>query len=162
ARQPKLGDQAILVGAPGAVDTTLGLWRSSGDGLDAQLRQHPPDLRRRHVCGTQQLLLHTEPVGAWRSEDAVSIAIDGGRNATRGDPLAQQHQVAGGVLLLAEQRRAWLTGGIVDGAQQAPARTVTTKLAVGTAVELQQHAFGRHALATFSVGCWTARVRTAH
>jgi len=92
--------------------------------------QHPPDLRGQHVGGVQQLVLDAEPLGAWRAEDAVAIAVDGGGNATAGDYLAQQQQVASAVFLVAEHRSHRVAGGVVDGTQQAPARTSRAEPAV--------------------------------
>ncbi len=114
--------------------------------------QHASDLGGHDVGRAEQLVGDAQPLGTWCTEDAVPIAIDGRRDAACGHHLAQQQQVASGVLLLTEKRRQRLTGGIVHRTQQAPARTVWAQPAVRTTVQLQQHAFGRHALAASAMG----------
>ena len=118
-RQAQLGDQTILERAPEAFDASLGLRRAGGDRADAQIDQHPTELRR--ICGTRKLLLERPAIVRIALEDAVPIVIERIGDAVRREHVAEQEEVAMGILLRAEDRAHDGAGGIVDGRQQRAA-----------------------------------------
>ena len=118
----------------------LRLGRAGGDRADAQLGERPAHLAERAL--DPGLLLPSPPAAGL--EGAVAVAVDDLREALRGDDREEQHEVARGILLLAEDRARHRARGVVDGAQQAEPRTAALEPVVGAAVELEEHALGRH------------------
>ena len=64
------------------------------------------------------------PLYPGRLEDQVPIAVHRGRNPLANDDLPQNLHVTGRVLLFPKDRGHRLARGVVNGAAQAPSRTV--------------------------------------
>ena len=82
ARQTKFADQAVLAGAPGALDSTLGLGRVGGYLLDAKFVERTSELSGRLCSGE---LFGEGAVGIVTLKDGVTVAVEAEGNAVRGD-----------------------------------------------------------------------------
>src|SRR5450755_1163980 len=80
--EPEFADQAILAGAPGALDAAFGLGRVGRDLLDAEFFQSPSQLGGRLFTGE---LFGQGPVGIVALKDAVAIAIEAEGDAVSAD-----------------------------------------------------------------------------
>ena len=92
---------------------------------------------------------------------AWPVGVEGDRCAEMLYETLDQHEVAVGVLLLAEEGVNHRTGGIVHGDQQRERRRLVPQPRVVTAVQLDQHALPGHALAAYPVPGRTPSPRTA-
>jgi hypothetical protein len=93
-------------------------------------------------------------------DDAVSIVIERLGNAVAGEYVAHQEEVAVSILLSAEDGADDYAGGIVDGRQEGAPWLVRTEPQVRTAVDLQQHAGLREAIASPPMPWGAARMRS--
>ena len=80
--EAEFADQAVLAGAPGALDAAFGLGRVGGDLLDAEFFQGAAQLGGALFAG--ELFGHG-PVGIVALEDAVAVAVEAERHAVSGD-----------------------------------------------------------------------------
>ena len=71
--EAEFADQAVLAGAPGALDAALGLGRVSGNLLDAEFLQSAAELGGRLLAGE---LFGQGPVGIVALKDAVAVAVE--------------------------------------------------------------------------------------
>jgi hypothetical protein len=84
---PQLRAEAILGGAPAALDAALGLGAGGPDPGDPRVVEGPPDLGRAALAG--------ELLGEWRrpvgvlDEDAVQVGVQRHRQAVPGDGLGE-------------------------------------------------------------------------
>ena len=140
AAQAEFDDEAILQGAPEALDAALGLRRAGGDEADAEVPQDPAEVRG--VLGALELFLE-RPVGVVADEDAEAIAVEGQRAGRRWCASVLEHgdvavQVLGGTEVQGEDG----AGGVVDGAEEGHGGPAVFEPGEGTAVELDE---GAHA-----------------
>ena len=75
AGEAQFADQAVLAGAPGALDTALGLRGVSGNLLDAELLQGLSELSGSLFAGE---LFGECPVGVVALKDGVAIVVEAG------------------------------------------------------------------------------------
>ena len=139
--QTELDHQAVLEGAPQALDPALGLGRAGQDRIDVELDEGAPDLAQgRLVVDRLARLGSTARTRCGRR--------DRWRPAGRGSTIvvAQDLEIAGGVLLVAEDRRRDPTGRIVDGADEGELRAAPLEPLVAAAVELEERPLGAHPL----------------
>ena len=94
-------------------------------------------------------------------EDPVPVGVESDGYAATLHQALDQHEVAVGVLLLAEEGVNHGTGGIVHGDQQRERRRLVPQPGVMTAVHLDQHSLPRHALTANPVLGRTPSPRTA-
>src|SRR5208283_3661914 len=87
AGEAEFADQAVLKGAPGALDAALGLGRVGGDLLDAKFFEGASELGGSLFSGE---LLGEGPVRIVALEDAVAVAVKAERDAVREDHGAQR------------------------------------------------------------------------
>src|SRR5256885_13127219 len=92
--QAKFADQAILAGAPGALDAALGLGRVGRDLFDAEFFEGASELSRRLFSGE---LFGESPVGIVALEDGVAVAVEAERDAVGGDHSVQGAEIAEGI-----------------------------------------------------------------
>ena len=94
-------------------------------------------------------------------KDAMPIGVGRGGQAIAADQLAQQEEVAVGILFGAKDTSQDFACGIVDGREEDEARAAVLKPGMMTAVHLDQQPDLRHALAPAAMLGWTALARTA-
>src|SRR3989442_4276296 len=144
----QLADQAVLEGAPEALDATFGLRRRSEHHLHLELGEGPAELGRLALSG--QLLRGALALAVRAPEDAVPVAVHRQRHAALKE-LAQHLEVPGDVLLLAECRTEHLAGGVVNGPEQRGLRPIRAEPAMPAAIELGEHPGRGAALAAAAV-----------
>lgn len=149
ADQAQLTDEAVLKGPAQAFDAAFGLGGGGGNPLDAKLGEGTPHLGRVGLAAELLLQRQRRPFPAL--EDAVAIGVDGDGNPMCPDDLTKQQEVAGGILVLAEDGPQDRPGGIVDGVEQDQSRSALLEPGVMTAVQLDQHPPAGHPLATEAV-----------
>src|ERR1700675_3001003 len=89
--EAEFADQAVLAGAPGALDAAFGLGRVGGDLLDAEFLQSPTQLVGGLFSGE---LFGQGPVGSVALKDDVAIAVDTERHAVSGDHSVHRAKIA--------------------------------------------------------------------
>lgn len=142
--EAQFADQAILEGAPEALDAALGLGRGGRDPLDAQLGEGPTDLGG--IRAAAQLFLERERCLFGAVEDPVMVGVHGDRESVGGDDLLEEHQVAGGILMLAEDCAEHGAGRIIDSVEQDEGGAALLEPGVMAAVELDEQSRSRHTL----------------
>src|SRR5450830_1230919 len=99
ASKTELGDEAILESPPEPFDATLRLGRVRGDEPDVHFGHGSPELGGR----TPSSELFLEGLAVGRPEDAVAVAVERMRDAHFVADLAEQAEVAAGVLGLSKR-----------------------------------------------------------
>ncbi len=106
---------------------------------------------------------HSGEAGTGRvPEDRVPVGVAGDGYAAAPEQALHQQEVAVGVFPLGEAGVNHRTSGIVHGQQQCERSSPVPQQRVMTAVQLDQHALSRHALAAYPVlgrtpASWTAQ-----
>ncbi len=161
-REAEFDDQAILKGAKEPLHAALALWRGGGDPADAEFLERTPDLGRGDVALE---LLHQAP---WSPriamKDAVPIRVGRRGQAIAADELAQQQEIAVGILLGTKDTRQDFARGIVDGGEEDEARAALLEPGMVTAVHLDEkpglwHALAAAAMLGRSPGAWAPDTR---
>jgi hypothetical protein len=137
----------------------LALWGTGHHRADPQLAEHAAKLGQPARAG--QLLLKRLFAIEW-PEDAVPVGVEGHGTSVGRDELLGQQKVAMSILLLTEDGRQHLTGGIVYGGQQAEPGHRGSKPLMRAAVDLDQHAGLGFVLATLTVFGWSAGAGTGN
>jgi hypothetical protein len=138
--QPELDDEAVLERPPQPLDPTLGLGGAGDDRTDPELDEGPPELAER------LRLVALGQAREGRGEGAVTIVVEGGRQAVGLDRRPEDLEIGGRVLLVAKRRRRDDPGRVVDRPDEGQPRPPTLEPVVTAAVELEQEARGRHPL----------------
>lgn len=107
----------------------------------------PAELRRLPVAG--ELLRERGALLQRGEEDAVLVGVGG--DAVPAEDVAQDREVAGGVLLLAEEGAKHLPRGVVDRGLEREEGTLLPEPAGARAVELEQHPRRGAAVAALAV-----------
>lgn len=149
AREAQFGDEPILQGAKDALNAALGLRTGGGHPVDPEFLQEATHLRR----GARPLELFFEAParGAGAPEDAVAVGVGGEGEAGSASELAEDVKVACGRFLIVEPAGEDLTRGIIHGGVQDESGTAVFEPGMMAAVELDEHAFLRHAVAAGAV-----------
>src|ERR1700690_26091 len=92
--EAKFADQAVLAGAPSALDAAFGLRRVGGDLLDAELFQGASELGGSLFSGE---LFGERPVGIVALEDGVAVTVEAEWDAVRGDHGVEGAEIADGI-----------------------------------------------------------------
>lgn len=79
-------------------------------------------------------------------EDRMLIAVDGHRNASPPHHLAKQLEVPLGVLVLTEACPRHQARGVINAAHQAEPGPTPFQPVMPAGIDLQEHAFSRHAV----------------
>jgi hypothetical protein len=149
AGEAQFTDQPILESTAHALHATFGLGRRGRDPLDAQFGQRAADLGGRRF--TAELLLQRE----WRArspfEDPVPVGVDSDGDPMRRDELAEQEEIARGILPLAEDGPEDHPGGIVNGVQEHESGAASLEPEVVAAVHLDEEAGAPHPLPALAV-----------
>ncbi len=145
--------QAVLKGAEEALDPPLRLWRVSPDPRDAQLTERAPDLGL--AWDAAELLVDGERGAGIRAKDAVTIGVDGRREAIATDELSQQEEVAVRIFLETEDGPQHPARGVIDGGEEDEAGAAVLEPGMMTAVELHEKPRLRHPLSAPAVA-WRA------
>ncbi len=144
-REAEFHDEAILKGAKEPFHASLALGRRGRDPANPEVLERPADL------GRGDLALELLREALWRPritmKDAVPIGVGGGRQAIAADELAQQQEIAVGVLLGAKDAGQDFPCGIVDGREEHEARAALLEPGMVTAVHLDEEPRLGHALA---------------
>jgi hypothetical protein len=160
--RPRLGeaqfdDEAILKGAKEAFDPALRLGRMGADPADAEFLECATDLGG--LGPALELLGQAERGAGVAVEDPMPIGVGGPREAIAPDEVAQEEEVAVGILLEAEDSGQDAAGGIINGGQQHEPRATILQPGVLAAIHLDEEAGLRHALAATAMagrpaGAW--------
>src|ERR1700728_113689 len=94
ASEAKFADQAVLKGAPSALDAALGLGRVGRDLLDAEQFESASELCRSLFTSE---LLGEGPVGIVALEDAVAVTVEAERDAVSEDHGLQGAEIPHGI-----------------------------------------------------------------
>jgi hypothetical protein len=116
ARELHLGDEAVLEGAPQALDAALGLRAGGTDVADAELVEGLAELGGALAAGE---LFLKGPVGVVADEDVGAVAVEGAGQSVAGEDVEEELGVAMEVLLVTEDESQDGVGGVVDHAVQA-------------------------------------------
>src|ERR1700730_15242948 len=115
--ETKFADQAILTGAPGALNAALGLRRVGGDLLDAELLEGVSELSGSLFSGE---LFGEGPVRIVVLKDGVAVVVEAKRNAVGNDHGVQSAQIAEGIFgFELEVSGEDLAGGVVLKADES-------------------------------------------
>jgi len=123
-------------------------------GHDAKLLQRPAELGR--LLSSCELLRDRPGRRGVVLEDRVAVVVELQREAVVPEHLAQEEEVAVGVLVLAEEGGNDFAGGVVDGAEDGGWGLVWAEPVVEAAVYLQEHSFLGPAIAAAAVSGWPA------
>src|SRR5712692_8747236 len=148
AGEAEFAGEAILEGAPQALDAALGLWAVGGDVGDTELAERAAELRGLAAAG--ELFFH-RPVLVVADEDAVAIAVEAERDAVAAQQAAAQAKVAAGVFGGEELGHGDVAGGVVEEAEQGELRAAVFEPVVQAAVEKQHLAFASAAEAALAM-----------
>jgi len=129
--QPQLLVEAVLEGAPEALDTALGLGRASADPGDAELIEDAPDLGRQRLAG--ELFLECERFLRPGLKDHVAVAVKRERYAALAHHFAQEQEVTLGVLLFAKESVGNVACGVIDRSDESKPGPVWTQPLVAAA-----------------------------
>ena len=158
--ETKFADQAILTGAPDALDAALGLRGMGGDLLDAELLESASELSGSLLAGE---LFGDCPVGIVTLEDAVAIAIETERDTVRGDHGVQSAEIAEGILgFELEMGGQDLTGGIVLKADQGEGGAAAFEPVMTTSVGERHHAEAGAGWTARTIFSWPSFLRRGH
>ena len=144
-REAEFDDEAILEGAKEPFHPTLSLGRRCGNPANSEFLERTPHLGGSHIA--LKLLRHA--LGGLRitMKDPVPIGIGGGGQAIATDELAQQQEIAVGILLGAKDSRQDFACGIVDGGEEHKAGAALLEPGMMAAVHLDKEPGLGHALA---------------
>ena len=158
-REAEFDDQAILEGAKEPLHAALALRRGGGDPADPEFLKRTPDLGRGDIA--VELLRQA----LWRPriamKDAMAIGVGCHGQAIAANELAQQQEVAVGILLGAKDASEDLTRGIIDGREEDEARAAILEPGMVAAVHLDEQPGLGHALPPAAMLGWAALARTA-
>src|SRR6202049_248602 len=134
----EFADQAVLAGAPDALDASFGLGRVGGDLLDAELIQSPTQMGG--ALFTRELF-GQGPVGIVALKDAVAIAVKAKGDAVSGDHGAQSAEIAESVFRFElEVSGEDLAGGVVLKADEGELGAAALKPIMTAGVGEHHHA----------------------
>lgn len=144
-REAEFDDEAILKGAKEPLHAALALGRGRGDPADAEFLERAPDLSGGDIA----LELLRQALGSPRiaMKDAMPIGVGGRGQAIAADQLAQQQEIAVGILLGAKDACEDFARGIVDGREEDEARATLLEPGMVTTVHLDEQSGLGHALA---------------
>src|ERR1017187_1836406 len=138
AGEAKFTDQAVLKGAPGALDAAFGLGRVGGDLSDAELVEGASELGGRLFSGE---FFGERPVRIVALKDTVTVAVEAEGHAVSGDHGVQSAQISNGVFgFELEVRGENLTGGIVLKADESEVRAAAFEPVMTAGVGEHHHA----------------------
>ena len=157
--EAELDDETILEGTEEPLDPSLGLRGMRADPADAEFLEGTADLGR---GGPALKLLGQGERGAGIAvEDPVAVGVSGTGEAIAPDELAEEQEVAVGVLFQAEDAAEDLASRVVYGRVEHQARAAIFEPGVMAAVHLDEetglgHAFPASAMAGWATGAGAA------
>ena len=155
--EAEFADQAVLAGAPGALDAAFGLGRVGGDLLDAEFFQSPAQMGGALFPG--ELFGHS-PVGIVTLKDAVAIAIQAERDAVSADHGVQSAKIAESVFRFElEVGGEDLAGGVILKADEGELGATAFEPIMTAGVGEHHHAKARTAQASGAVLAGAALLR---
>jgi hypothetical protein len=131
-----------------------------GNPLDAQVVQDAADLGRGGAA--LQLLGERERGAGLAVEDPMAVGVGGAGHAIAAEELAEEQEIAVGILLQAKDAAEDLPRGVVDRGMEDEARPPVFEPRVVTAVHLDQQAGLRHGLAPAAMPRGPAGARAAN
>ncbi len=151
-RKAEFDDEAILEGAKESLHAALALRRGGGDPADSEFLERAADLGRGDVAF--ELLRQALRRPGIAMKDAMPIRVGRSGQAIAADELAQQQEIAVGILFGAKDARQDFARGIVDGREEDEAGAAILEPGMVAAVYLDEQAGLRHALASAAMlGC---------
>jgi hypothetical protein len=152
--EAELADQAILEGAKEPLDPPLGLGGMSADPADAEFLEGAPDLGGRGPA--LELLGQGERGAGIAVEDPVEVSVRRSGEAIAPDELAEEQEVAVGILLQAEDAAEDLARGVVYGRVEHETRPAIFEPGVVAAIHLDEESGLGHALTAAAMAWGTA------
>lgn len=157
--EPELDDQAILEGAKEPLDPSLRLRGMRTDPADAEFLEGAPDLGG--LGPALELLGQGERGAGIAVKDPVAVGVRRAGEAIAPDELAEEQEVAVGILLRAEDAAEDLARGVVDGGVEHQPRPAIFEPGMVAAVHLDEesglgHAFTAAAMAGRAAGAGAA------
>jgi hypothetical protein len=155
--EAEFADQAVLAGAPGALDAAFGLGRVGGDLLDAEFLQSASQLGGPLFTG--ELFGHG-PVGIVALEDAVAVAIKAEGHAVSHDHGVRRTHIAEGVFgFKLEVSGEDLAGGVVLKTDESEFGAAAFEPVMAAGVGEHHHAEARTAQAAGAILTGAALLR---
>jgi hypothetical protein len=142
--QPQFDDETILEGAKESFDAALRLWGMGTDPADAEFLEGAPDLGG--LGSALELLGHGERGAGIAVKDPMAIGVGGDGQAIAADEVAQEAEVAVGVLFVAEDPAEHPAGRVIEGGMEHQPRAAIFKPGMVTAVQLNEEPRLGHAL----------------
>ena len=133
--QAEFAGEAILQGAPEALDAAFGLGGARRDIANPEVVQDAAEVRG--VLGPAQLFVEA-PMGVIADEDVDAIAIEGERQAILREQLLEDDGVAVQILRGTEVQGQHGVGRVVDGAVQAHRGPAGAEPGKGTGIDLDE------------------------
>src|SRR5579864_1162467 len=144
-REAEFDDQPILKGAKEPLHAARTLRRGGRDPADAEFLERASDLGRGDLA--LELLRQAVRRARIAMKDAMPIRVGRGGQAIAADELAQQQEIAVGILRGAKDARQHLAVGIVDGGEEDEARAAILEPGMVATVHLDEQTGLRHPLA---------------
>lgn len=152
--EAELADEAVLEGAKEPLDPPLGLRGACADPADAEFLEGAPDLGRR---GSALELLGEGQWGAGIAvEDPVAVGVRRTGEAIAADELAEEQEVAVGILFQAEDAAEDPARRVVDGRVEHETWPAIFEPGVVAAIHLDEEAGLGHACPTATMAGGTA------
>ena len=157
--EAELADEAVLEGAKEPLDPPLGLRGMRADPADAEFLEGASYLGGRGP--TLELLSQSERGAGIAVEDPVEVSVRRSGETIAADELAEEQEVAVGVLLQAEDAAEDLARGVIDGGVEHETRPTIFEPRVVAAIHLDKesglgHAFPAAAMAWGTAGAGAA------
>ena len=155
--EAKFADQAVLGGAPGALDAAFSLGRVGGDLLDAEFLQSPAQMGG--ALFSSQLFGHG-PVRIIALKDAVTIAVQAERHAVGGNQGVQGAEIAESIFgFELKVSGEDLAGGVVLKADESEFGATAFEPVMTAGIGEHHHAEAGTAQAAGTVAARTALLR---
>jgi hypothetical protein len=135
--EAQLDDEAVLQGAPEALDAALGLGRAGGDEPDGEVLEDRAEVGR--VLAALEFF-RERPVGVVADEDAEAIAVEGQGQAVGEADLLEHRRVAMQILGRPEVEGQDGARGVVDRAVEGHRGAPVFEPGMRAAVELDEGA----------------------
>lgn len=158
--ETELGDEAILEGAEEPLDPTLRLRGMRTDPADAKFLKGAPDLSG---CGPAlELLGHGQRRAGIAVKDPVAVRVRRRGEPIATDEVAEEQEVAVGVLFQAEDPAEDPARRVIDGGVEDEPRPALFEPGVVTAVHLDEEPGLGHAVPAAAMAGWPAGAGAAN
>jgi hypothetical protein len=159
-REAEFDHEPILEGAEEPFNPTLGLRGVGANPRDAQFAERAADLG--FPRGPAELVVEGERGVRIGTKDAMAIGVHGGGEAIAAAEMPEQKEVAVRIFLEAEDSAEDVPSGVIDRGEEDEAGAAVLEPGMVTAIELDEEAGLRHALAPPAMARGAAGAGTAN